>query len=374
MNARIIAASVVFAGGLFVACANGGLATDPAEGADGGSSGSSGTSGGTSGGVDGSLGGHDGGSSVGDGAGADGGSADSAAPVDAAPACVDTDAGCATGSPGLCGPGTLHCNDAGVAVCVSVETTQVCYSGLPATRNIGPCHDGTQTCTGTLGTCVGEVIPAVRESCFDAVDDDCNGVVNNGCPAAITLGGDRLLGIVGGGGGGLHTVHCPTGAFITRVDSWFDDTDAKASGVSIYCATPSLVQGAASYSLVLTPNAPAPYTIFTGSINPRNERSDDCGITGLTAITYSVGRYDNFVEGMGHHCGTGTLTFAADNTLTYKFTTTSSTAYTGYAPFPGAFFSEACNDNEVMVGFNLHTGNYLDSLQPICAALVTTYK
>ena len=138
MNARIIAASVVFAGGLFVACANGGLATDPAEGADGGSSGSSGTSGGTSGGVDGSLGGHDGGSSVGDGAGADGGSADSAAPVDAAPACVDTDAGCATGSPGLCGPGTLHCNDAGVAVCVSQVTTQVCYSGLPATRNIGP--------------------------------------------------------------------------------------------------------------------------------------------------------------------------------------------------------------------------------------------
>jgi hypothetical protein len=301
------------------------------------------------------------------------GSPDPADAGDGAPTCVESDAGCTTGNPGACGAGFQYC-DGGVAVCVPINTTQACYSGDAGTRSIGVCHDGTQSCVGSLGTCTGEKLPEVREKCFDTVDDDCNGVINNGCPDSLYLGADRPLGGAGGAGGGPASVHCPIGAFVTRVDSWFDDTDQHASGVSIYCATPSLVQGAASYSVTLTPNAPAPYGVAHGSTNPQVERTDDCGIVGLTAITYSTGLSDTYVEALGHHCGTSAVTFAADNTLSFNFVPSGDTSYNAYGGGAGAFFQQSCAANEVIVGFNLRDGSWLDNLQPICAALLVKYK
>ena len=60
--------------------------------------------------------------------------------------------------------------------------TQSCYQGAPGTQNVGPCKAGTQTC-GTSGTswgaCLGEVLP-VSEICNNNVDDDCNGLVDDG--------------------------------------------------------------------------------------------------------------------------------------------------------------------------------------------------
>jgi hypothetical protein len=298
---------------------------------------------------------------------------DAAAAADTAPSCVDTDAGCVTGSPGACGAGIQHCQG-GVAVCTPIATTQPCYSGAPATQHVGVCKDGTQTCTGTLGTCTGEVVPALVENCFNATDDDCNGVVNNGCPSALALGADRPLpGVGGGGGGGPHVVHCPVGAFVTRVDSYFDDNDAHASGVAIFCATPTLVQGAASYSVTLTPNQPAPYASITGS-SARSERSDDCGLVGLTAITYTVGLSDSYVEGLGAHCGTSAVTLKADNTIAFDFVQQGDTSYNAYNPPSGNFFTSGCNPNEVVVGYAARTGTWMDNLQTICAPLTVTYK
>jgi hypothetical protein len=161
---------------------------------------------------------------------------------------------------------------------------------------------------------------------------------------------------------------------VTRVDSWFDDSDKHASGVSIYCATPSLVQGASAYSITLTPNAPAPHATAHGGNSPTNERADDCGITGLTAITYTVGAADNYVEGLGAHCGTSAVTLAADDTITFAFTTNGDTSYNAYAGGGGTFFDQACNANEVVVGYTLHTGSWMDNLQPLCAALLVNYK
>ncbi len=297
------------------------------------------------------------------------------AAADAAPVCIESDAGCSTGNLGACAAGVIHCDgDGGAPVCSPRATTQACYDGPAGTRNIGACHDGTQGCVGALGACSGQAMPAAKENCFNTVDDDCNGAINNGCPASLALGPDRHTGAVGGNGGAAVSMHCPVGAFVTRVDSWFDNADKHVSGVSISCATPSLVQGASMYSITLVPNQPAPYATLTGSTGPTNDRHDDCGITGLTAVTSTVGLADTFVEGLGSHCGTSAVTLNADNTLTFAFATNGDQTYNTWTGNPGAFFTRACNPNEVVVGFALRTGLWLDSIEPVCAALVVSYK
>jgi hypothetical protein len=58
---------------------------------------------------------------------------------------------------------------------------QSCYQGTPGTLGTGPCKAGTQICaaSGTSwGACLGQVLP-VAEICNNAVDDDCDGTVDN---------------------------------------------------------------------------------------------------------------------------------------------------------------------------------------------------
>lgn len=59
-----------------------------------------------------------------------------------------------------------------------------CYSGPPSTLGVGPCTMGIQACTstGTWGRCLGEVIPQSVDFCNNRVDDNCNGVVDEGTP------------------------------------------------------------------------------------------------------------------------------------------------------------------------------------------------
>jgi len=63
-----------------------------------------------------------------------------------------------------------------------VGDTRDCYSGDPSTKGIGVCnYGGTQTCdlNGVFGECVGEVVPALEESC-NGLDDNCDGTVDEG--------------------------------------------------------------------------------------------------------------------------------------------------------------------------------------------------
>ncbi len=127
----------------------------------------------------------------------------------------------------LAGASTKVCDDANLCTddscdpkkgCVQLSNaaTQACYTGDPKTKGTGECKGGTKLCKeGALqGACVGEFTPNNTEIC-DAKDDDCNGVVDNGCAANIvTVRTSSIAGSIKGGkhsmnvrGGGESTVH-----------------------------------------------------------------------------------------------------------------------------------------------------------------------
>lgn len=77
------------------------------------------------------------------------------------------------------------CSDT-TGTCVLCEPKQQtsCYSGDPATKDVGECKAGTQTCASDgsgLGPCTGEVGPKA-EVCGDGKDNNCDGNTDENCP------------------------------------------------------------------------------------------------------------------------------------------------------------------------------------------------
>ena len=73
-------------------------------------------------------------------------------------------------------------------------TRQPCYTGLPTTAGQGVCHQGVHDCSwdATNGrwvwsACAGQQLPEAQEICNNAKDDDCDGLIDEGCggPACI---------------------------------------------------------------------------------------------------------------------------------------------------------------------------------------------
>jgi hypothetical protein len=58
---------------------------------------------------------------------------------------------------------------------------QPCYGGSRKTRNVGPCKNGKQICTGgAWSECTGDVQPTIEIA--NNSDDDCDGLVDEGAP------------------------------------------------------------------------------------------------------------------------------------------------------------------------------------------------
>jgi hypothetical protein len=125
-------------------------------------------------------------------------------------------------------PGDEACNalDDDCDGSVDEDITLACYEGPsssidPATGKPRPvCQEGARTCSlGSWGACEGQTLPQ-PENCFEgslAVDDDCNGLVNDGCQCtdgqtrACYTGPAGTLGVGGICKSGLQT--CTSGAW-----------------------------------------------------------------------------------------------------------------------------------------------------------------
>jgi hypothetical protein len=96
-------------------------------------------------------------------------------------ACV----GAVTPTPDICGDGLdNNCDGASDESCVCMPgSTSSCYNGPSGTEGVGACHAGAMVCSASgsgYGACVGEVTPTT-EVCGDGVDNDCDGIVDEGC-------------------------------------------------------------------------------------------------------------------------------------------------------------------------------------------------
>ncbi len=108
-------------------------------------------------------------------------------------------AGCDTGLPGACSIGTRHCTSGALQCVQNVQpSSEVCDGldndcngmaddGIPGMGSAcdtglpGVCSSGTLTCDGGATTCMQNFIPSPDEICGDGLDNDCNGLVDDGC-------------------------------------------------------------------------------------------------------------------------------------------------------------------------------------------------
>ena len=288
---------------------------------------------------------------------------------------------CNTNNPGDCSMGTAFCSG-NVLSCVPNVTTQRCYDGAPNTMNKGACKPGTQTCIGALGSCDGEVTPAAVENCFNDTDDDCDGTVNNGCPDHITTGTPRALTALGDSRTGTaFSLRCPAGQFVSKMQMWGDNNAAVLALTSLdaYCATPTLVRGASSYTVTV---AVSGTPLSAGTDRPTTPTTTfTCDASSFSPGWQTPGTGANGagggIDGLGLYCGSTTLALDAMNKLTFNMTKVAAQSSTNTNPDGyrnATAFEDDCNPGEVLVGYDGKIGSFITYFQPVCAPLQVVYK
>jgi hypothetical protein len=147
--------------------------------------------------------------------------------------------GDSTEGSGAGGDGAAGGGDAGgggsTPACTPGEVV-TCYSGAAGTEDVGACRGGEKTCdaSGAFGACEGEVAPAA-ETCGNALDDDCNGKIDDGCPCDP----GEVVDCYSGGASTMGVGICHGGQQTCLPDgSGFGDCFGEQTPLAEDCATP----------------------------------------------------------------------------------------------------------------------------------------
>jgi hypothetical protein len=242
-----------------------------------------------------------------------------------------------------------------------------CMTGEP-----GACAVGRLVCVHGVAQCAAPARPAF-ETCFNGIDDNCDGLIDNGCPVSVHIGPPRALSVHGGTGGGTGAVGCPPNSFVSQTQLWRDDGDQEMAGVTISCATPSLVKGDIRYDLTFTPVLnPGTATTIKGSkatgVDPNPKYICPDG-TVSWYLNGTVG--SEFVDGLGAGCAWAAVNLLDANVLDIQFQRIDNGGADSYHATTA--FEDRCAADEAVIGYNVRYGSWLDSIQPICAPIVVTY-
>ncbi len=146
--------------------------------------------------------------------------------------------------------------------CILGES-RACYGGPAATRGVGQCHDGTNTCVSGSsgaewsGSCAGEQDP-VTEVCDNSLDDDCDGSIDEACGGVIMCPGDQTV------PAGQAATLTASGTGITGI-TW-TIISAPTGGASTAVWSPATPTG---NSVTFTPYIVGDYTIQVSGTDAR---------------------------------------------------------------------------------------------------------
>lgn len=263
------------------------------------------------------------------------------------------------------------------------------------------------TASGDMTAIGPSCVPGPIEICTNDVDDDCNGIVNDGCADTLGIGTTTTVapyvGADGNAGASDLSVRCPPNAFVTSMSILFYDAQQQVSGVRLGCSTATLNRSSSGYSVSLVAVSPSPYASLIAA-PPANGTGAPIVVTcpgaGLRGLFATKGTYDaGGILGYFGKCGAATLTLAADNTLGITIAAATTTAtpagsidaagYGGYDYGAGAGIAHTdvswtCDAGSVLVGLHGRVstsgqitsgvpGAALDKVQPICGTLTPHY-